>query len=535
MSTASDFNEASQVLGGLSSLSKSYPQASAFFSAASIVTGIFGSLFGPSAAKKRAEATEKFRKDVLKGLNHISQQLDSVKSELGSIEDELQKISKQLAENNEERLDILFGYIDADSENLIADGDSKEYAQSVFNSSSSTLYAINTLHEILTSTVFNENVLLQGGLSIPGYMYIRSKILQGLYLMGYAASVADNGRDFGVDFKIWSQRLADYLKTIIQYGKNNPSKADYFTAHFLASWSGYFYDILPNGALSDTDIQPIYCTDALSFSAAATPIMPQKIWLAQLQFGNNSFYDCFWTYDRFINTFNNRQNGSNFNSVWDFRSSKSVSHMVKNNDNIEAEATFTVLPQLSGIPNDPTNYELTIQSNTEAGMNVNKSVFLVPDSHLTSHTGGLYLGSVDGMLNVLPYVSENNYLPLTAFLYDGKSKGQLLQVSTSQKGVELVTLDSVNTMTNCAIEISFLSFDVNNTPSVSIRFISSNVYLNVDDNGWSISESEVSLEVAYGDSINPQPIQSPFDMQPVSIALAGSAAKFGIIHQSPFD
>lgn len=544
MSTASDFNEASQVLGGLSKLSTSYPQASTFFSAASVITGIFGSLFGPSAAQKQAEATAKFRKEVLQGLNHISQQLDSVKNELGSIEDELQKISTQLAENNEERLDILFGYIDADSENLIADGDSKEYAQSVFNSSDSTLYAINTLHEILTSTVFNDNVLLQGGLSIPGYMYIRSKILQGLYLMGYAASVADNGRDFGVDFKIWSQRLADYLKTIIQYGKDNPAKADYLTAHFIVSWGGYGYSLSQKGIPDPGSavITPIYCTDALCFSAAATPVMPQKIWLGQL--GGNSLYDCFWTYDRFINTFNSRQNDSNFNSVWDFRNTISISHMVKNNDNIEVEATFKILPQLPDMADDPTNYQLSIYSNTDAGMIVNKNVFLIPDSHLTSKTGDLYLGSVDGMLNVLPYVSENNYLPLSAFLYDGTTKGNLLQALEGSYAVNITPLDNLNSLTNCAVQINFESFVTEGStqiylPNISIQFSSTGLYLGISQSGdWHTSGDKTTLMVDYSPNLNPQPIQSPFDMKPIPLYLTDNSLNGGtrnlIVHQSPF-
>ncbi|WP_420386343.1 hypothetical protein [Roseivirga sp.] len=555
MSTASDFTAASQAMNGLSTLTKkSYPGASALFTLGSTVTGVLGTLFGSSAAKRKADATAKFQGEVLNDLkaalndlSDIDQQLKVISGQLSDIESELNSVYSQLEEGNDLRLAELFGYIDTDFGNLKSYDLTTEngitsiqsYAPQVFNSSASTYYTMNTLEEFINFSGFkNGQTLLEGNISIPAYMYIRSKLLLGLSVLGYACQFIE-GRDFGTEFKTWSQNLANHLKTIIQYGQSNPNKVDYSTAHFKANWYGTWITNTPQ-----TNI-PLYCTDSLCFSAAITPIMPQKIWMGQLNPTNDSLYDTFLGGDvPFVNTFTAPGPDQHLNSVWFYKKEQLVNKTITDNDGNQKNYGFWVNPINPNDLDNPTNYNL-ITAQDFAASYLNKTVLLIPYTHLTSADGDLYLGSVDGMLNVLPYVSENNYSPIIAFLYDGTTKEKLLQPVQNGYAVNTVLLDNLNSLTDCTVQINFESFVTENSkkiyiPNISIQFLSSGLYLGISPSGdWYVSGDKKTLMLDYGPTLNQQPIQSPLEMKPVSLYLTENSPNGGtrnlIVHQSPFE
>ncbi|MEM7298858.1 MAG: hypothetical protein AAF391_11400, partial [Bacteroidota bacterium] len=237
MTTGSDMNVATDIIGGLSSLTEN-PEARTVFSVGSFITGIFGGIFSSTEAEARIKATEEFRKHVLKELTQINNKLTHIESTLGSIDTELKKIYHTLNEANNISIAKQLGLIDTAWENFAAYDPSEQssiekiesYASAAFAPANSVLSAMNTINEVLTSQVFNGGAL-EGELSIAGYMYLKSKLIQGLYILGYASSYT-KGRDFGSYVLTWSQNFADHMKAIIAYGKKNPKEVGPYTAHF---------------------------------------------------------------------------------------------------------------------------------------------------------------------------------------------------------------------------------------------------------------------------------------------------------------
>ena len=237
MATAQqDMGVASSVLGGLSKFAPG--EAGTAFGAGAAICDVLGSIFGISSADKAAKATAKYRKEVVGALDDIRSTLDAmhnqlkaVNQELGVIESLLTNVYNAIETSNDISIDKLLAVIDTtwenfkslDPKNPANDQALQEYATQAFADTDSVLYAMNTIHEVLNSQVFTQGGALEGQMPIAGYVYVQSKLVMGLSLLGYACNFLADERDFGTYQITWYQHFADQMKAIIDYGKRHPS------------------------------------------------------------------------------------------------------------------------------------------------------------------------------------------------------------------------------------------------------------------------------------------------------------------------
>lgn len=543
-----NMKNASKVLGGLSTLSKSYPPISAAFSLGSIITGIFGGFESSKAAAAAEAATLKYRKEVLSDLTHISNQLSDIESQLGSIGDELKNIYNAIQTSNNIFIDRELAIIDTTWENFAAldpaDPNAlsslQTYSQGAYSPSGSVLSAMNTINEMLTSQIFTPDSALEGKISLAGYLYLKSKLLQGLYILGYASFFVGDGRDFGTYFLTWSQNFAEHMKAIIAYGKANPIKADAYTAHFYNYWNSY-------GGPGQAFLQPFYCTDNLCFSAALTPTMPYQIFMIQLINGDPHIITAGQQYvNRWCNT---DPSTIQFSSSIDYgaipQSQLPLSFGVSDQSGQFQQWVFATNLLTLGSTSTEFDTVYEVYASSDMPDSYYPQLWLAPETHLV--TGGtqpnIYMGSVDGILNIIPVNNNDGTGTLRAFLYSGDTKDNLLQVVPGATAVEAVSLASLNTLTNCAVEIKFygeFNDAAQNSPIVSIRFIAADQYLDLSTDGFILSDAYAVVSVTY--QLNAQPIQDPYSMSPVPVmltTLSGESNSFGaarvVIHQSPFN
>lgn len=573
-SAQQDLALSAQVTGALSKLPG---KAGVCFGVASASCSILGSILGMS----QESPEEKFDKAVLKDLGaimntlgQISQQLQQIDQELGAIETLLNKVYEQIEETNNIEIAKLLGVIDAAFSNFQSlDPTLKanlhvitKAADDALKDSNSLLSSMTTINEVLMSNVFTPGNALQGTMPISGYLYLQAKLTLGLNLLGYACHFASGSRDFGTFLKQWNQNFADQMKSIIAYGKENPTIQNLYTAHFYAYWNSF------TPPVNDKTGPRLHCTDSLPFSADFTPSMPYPLQLVTFKQGSQFETEVVFDgvpYD-FQNHYNqlapdtysgayNPEAPQSYFSCW--ATEQNFNEGITMNDGSTASLNIRMsnIQTPVNIPPDPfpnksrsdlpPQFRVTgayspwnevyflytiLISDPDTYVNYDQSVFLQPH-YKKDGSFPMYLGSADGMLNLI----EGPTQTLVAFIYDGLEKGNLLTVDSATKTPSSQPLSNLNSLTPAMVEITAYQ-PYSGAPQIQIKFKETGKYLRLNDDGeWMLSDDEMLMVVQYPDPA-PQPIDDPYSMKPVGIALGmpGSitgATKAALIHQAPFE
>lgn len=551
--TTVGMNTASTVLGSLGKMSGN-PEVSTGFALASLATGVIGSIIGANAAENAATAQAKYRKAVLLQLTTLSTNLSAVKTELGSIETELTAIDEQLKSIKGMKISTQLATIDSfyqDFQGLTDNSTNasalKTLATEAFDPTTGVIKAMNNVNDMITSAIFGPNSALQGEISISGYMYVKTKLLQGLHVLGYASCFS--GYDFGANLMTWSQIFANQMQIIIAYGEANPTKVDVYTAQFNAYWGG---EGLVGGAGA-----PLYTSDCIPFSASVAPIMPCDMVI----FGGNEFGTI--VFDGSAYKFENRFNAilsppakpvSVLFASWNVKQSQLTIPMSYNSPFSPSPITedLTITQEATTSPGYSSPFDSVYSMDIGASQNPGRNQKYIVGPKIAADPGsGIYLGSVDGMLNFLPATngSKSNPEPgkIIAFLYDGTTKGNLLTSSESLT-IESKALSDLTTLKYCAVEIIFHKAGIPgvSSPEIYIKFCASQVYLDMfcwkeQPTKWVFHGTPEPLTVST--EIQAQLVQSPYAMTPVHVYLntgagdthnANGSPKAVIVHPSPF-
>lgn len=543
--TSVGFDESSKVLGQLGGMSNN-PRVAAAFTLASIGTGIVGSIFGAQSGSASAAATARFRKEVVDGLQEINQKLAAIKQDLGTIERELLNIDNQLKDIKDMTIAEQLGIIDGFYQDFISTPDApdgqkqlEKLSKEAFDPSSGVVAAMNKVNELITTDLYGTSTALQGQMSVAGYLYIRAKLVHGLYILGYACNFTEY--DFGSIFMIWSQHFAEHMKTIISYGKANPQVINANLAQFGAYWGAV--------GLENPDPTHIYTSDSIPFSITLADTMPCKMTLVS---GTGYKEIVYYPHTPFYNRFNSLVsappvNGnpspilmSSFESVFSPNPTNTEVPYTSPLDGSSKSFHLDISKEESSGPAFDSPFDAVYSMNGGQGQEFEQEVLVCPKIAVDPGNG-IYLGSVDGILNYLPSPGGSEESSVTAFLYDGTTKQNLLSLQSADGGIDPVPMESLQSLKYCAVDIIFASSPTPTGPgTVYVRFSETRIYLNVyhTPEGKTIwvqnGETPVALEVT--NDIVPKKVESPYDMPPAYIYLNNGGYKLpAVVHISPFN
>lgn len=219
----------------MSAFNKVQPAISAVSGCATVAGAVF-SIVG-------SQQTAEFQNQLLEYEKQLVGQLKQVNQHLASIEDELLDIKIELADILNEFKDIelmkditnLETWLDV--MNSMIPGVSREsYERDALaildaGSARSVVWSMNNIHNFLVHRVFARKSELHGQITVSAFLYVRAKLVQGLYLLGFACAYAR--RDYGYFLKEWSQKFYQQMKMLLEYSEQastwNQTVASYKT------------------------------------------------------------------------------------------------------------------------------------------------------------------------------------------------------------------------------------------------------------------------------------------------------------------
>lgn len=220
----------------MSAFNKVQPAISAVSGCATVAGAVF-SIIG-------SQQTAEFEQQLLDYEKQLVGQLTQVNQHLASIEDELLDIKIELADILNESKDIelmkditnLETWLDVMNSVIPGVSDKESYKRDALEildagSARSVVWSMNNIHNFLVHRVFARKSELHGQITVSAFLYVRAKLVQGLYLLGFACAYAR--RDYGYFLKEWSQKFYQQMKMLLDYSEQastwNQTVASYKT------------------------------------------------------------------------------------------------------------------------------------------------------------------------------------------------------------------------------------------------------------------------------------------------------------------
>lgn len=559
----------------MSAFNKVQPAISGVSGCATIAGAVF-SIIGSTQ-------TTEFQNQLLDYEKQLVGQLTQVNQHLASIEDELLDIKMELADILNEFKDIelmkditnLETWLDVTNSVIPGVSDKESYERAALEildagSARSVVWSMNNIHNFLVHRVFSRKSELRGQITVSAFLYVRAKLVQGLYLLGFACAYAR--RDYGYFLKEWSQKFYQQMKMLLDYSEQ-ASKWNLTVASYKTNWE---YG-LPLSAGP-----PLMALDTIVLAPLLDPDPPVDLRVKDstgqytLVFKNMDESDKQWwhrnklsieegqcrlgfpdpafekardrdeaqgEWQQEIEQYLYGKAGSGYNLVHGY-SQATLSLHFNNLFPIDSEEIVREAEKSGSVSARFLDVNGLVQRDVWIGR-LNEQEFLDHEALALSFAHRrddsiVYLGSSDGH----PYWIEKGIEKADYFyIYDGKEKDKLLTFDLNSGTVTPKALSNLSSLTSALWRVH----SMNEAPLITIEPISDpdhRLLLDKDHN-WILFNTRKATPLFYVYEVtvptNPQPLANPYKMKPVwaelkphkSHGLDGLMKEI-VFHKSPF-
>lgn len=574
----------------LKGIDKVAPAVSVLSGCMSIAGTIYSMVEGGSPS-------EEDQTKLLSAIGQVNQNLEKIEGELDDINKVLTDIDEQLKSAEEIKILTVIANISTWSEDvctLTPEADKTSYAKQILDASdsSSIVSTMNRLHVVLTQHIFSDNPELAGRITVPAYLYVRARLVQGLHLLGWACAY-DTDHDYGVFLKDWSQNFYDQMKMLLDYSEK-ATEWSQSVITYKTNWRDRLF-----GGMH----LPIYTFDSVFLAPLIDPDPPVDLLKNDYSgkypplFEDLDDKDKLWYQKNKLSIYNPSLTGYGPDALWvDFGypnecaktdMSEMENGLIQDIPDWSANAQgVTIGVWLNNIDFKPLKDEDTIREEAKTSRSpldaiglvgrriceiMNEKDIILSFAH-RRYDSIVYLGSSDGAPYWIPKDDANYQSYYDYFvIYDGSEKENVLTFALDKNGklklddngnvtndVESQPFSGLSTLTGAIWRVQYIPpLDYDNssftyiaiTPSVVPAFDSPQPdfihTLGVDENGgWVICDGILNEPQGFITTVpeNPQPLANPYEMKPVWAELKAFARGRGVnqhvkqvvFHKSPF-